>query len=189
MGRWCPQSSLLPLLHQGIIWFRALEACISLHSYSNPDTIKCQVGLRSFEGCSRGGEIMNEKRQILWFLLFSQLLSHLGMLFGPFSGGCSDACRQCLFQLDGCKNSSWWSCWCSWNLCVSFLLPSSCLQAGRYCVAVVRRKGFIICLMLFTLLPFPRFSLEEDESLNLMPSTADFKSVEWMSKVSLMLTV
>ena len=32
-------------------------------------------------------------------------------------------------------------------------------------MAVARTKGFVRCLMLFTLLPFPRFAFEEGESL------------------------
>lgn len=63
------------------------------------------------------------------------------------------------------------------------------LHADRYCGAVVRRKGFVRCLMPFTLLPFPSFFIEWDESLKPNAVNCNFKSVLSMSRVSAMLAV
>lgn len=53
----------------------------------------------------------------------------------------------------------------------------------------MRRKGFVRYLMLFDLLPFPRFLVGWDESLKPGTVNCNFKSVLSMSRVSPMLTV
>lgn len=72
VDRWCPRSSLLPLLRWGIVWCAALEALHQFAFLQEPWCSRIPSGVKVFGGWCRDGETLKRCK----FCYFSYFVSY-----------------------------------------------------------------------------------------------------------------